>query len=244
VTDQEQETQETPPDATGDTERDGEPEATPEPTEPLEGADDEPGEADDTQQAPPVAIEHRTAAQIEAAAASWDREKNRHMNELEKRDDVRFGDTVECPLCDGHGRIYPILPEPEQSNRREFITAALGGMPEVEYKPHPTEVLCDQCDGWGKVFTGSHVANQDLLNCPACGGMGHRAKIGAPAVPVQTWQGVVEPGPVPQTMPFSTVPYAEQIKIGNDVWGRPPGDPHYAIPPVSPNAQPAYAGQT
>jgi len=214
-----------------------EPEETPEgPEEPAE--DD-----DDPQQAPPIQQAHRTPEQIEASIASWDREKSRHMRELEKRDDVRFADTVECPLCEGHGRMWPVLPEPESTARREFINGALGGAPEADYREHPTESICDSCDGWGQVYTGSKVANQDLLNCPACNGLGHRVKQGAP-LPMFAGQPPATVGSQPgYEIPYSTVPMSEQVRIGKDAWQRDPGHPHYGVPPASPNAQPAYAGQ-
>ena len=139
--------------------------------------------------------------------------------------------------------MWPVLPEPESTARREFINGALGGAPEADYREHPTESICDSCDGWGQVYTGSKVANQDLLNCPACNGLGHRVKQGAP---LPTFAGQ-PPAPAASQpgyeIPYSTVPMSEQVRIGKDAWQRDPGHPHYGVPPVSPNAQPAYAGQ-
>ena len=214
------------------------PEPSEEPTVPENGGEEE----DDEQGARPVAVEMRTPEEIQKSIESWERAKGTHFKNLEKRDEVRFNDTVECPLCEGLGRMWPVLPEPEQSARRDFIMGALGGEPEAEYRAHPTEVMCEQCDGWGRVYTGSKVANQDLLPCPACQGMGHRPAIGTALAGTPFTPTAAPTGGPDDGLPYTTVAVAEQFRIGNDAWGRPPGNPHYAVPRVNTNAQPAYAG--
>ena len=214
------------------------PEPPDEPVEPENGGE----EPDDTQEAVPITVEHRSPEQIEAAQASWDRERTRHMNELKKRDEIRYNDTVACPLCDGHGLIYPVLPEPEQTARREFINAALGAAAPKEYRKHPTEARCEVCDGLGQLESGSQVEGQMLLNCTACGATGHRA-YGTP--PNMTTSSAPAPayvtGPTHE-LAYSTVPMAEQVRIGRDAWQRDPGDPHYGVPPIPTNQTPQFAG--
>jgi len=168
------------------------------------------------------APEQLTEAQVEARSKAWDRERDRHMRELEKRWPERYKESEACILCQGHGLYYATLPEPFHTQRRQFIMSALGENVPPAYRDHPTEELCEQCAGWGKLATGSHVVGQDLLNCPACAGTGHKAKQ-QPMPQVVQFQPSAPPPHVP--------PPAFQSQQGLDAWQRPPGHPHYGIPP-------------
>ena len=205
-------------------EPDGEPEITEE-----DAAEQEPDErietADEPEQEPePQGVSEQEAERIFAA---FDRERERHGKEVKKALGPLYDGWDVCPLCEAHGFYLATIPEPEATARREYVHAALGAGNGPEYREHPTRGKCPTCDGWGQLRTGSHVPNQDLLNCPDCGGHGQVEYAAVPqgAPPLALVQE-------PQRLPYSTVPMSEQMRIGRDAWQREPGDPHYGVPPL------------
>lgn len=87
-----------------------------------------------------------------------------------------------CPACEGTGLDFT------------------GGEPEPELKASPDRERCPDCDGWGKVVTGSRVPTEEVLPCPTCQGAGHRVVLHVPPLPAapatataavvgQSWMG-------------------------------------------------------
>lgn len=203
-------------DAEGDEQPDGD-EPTEEPSEPTEEPS-EPVEPEQKGPRPP-----QTEAEMEARVSSWERERERHMKELRKRDEYRYENSSVCPICQGHGLMDTPQTEADAALMRQSILALVGGTTAEELKPHPTFHRCETCDGWGKVYTGSRVGDQEALNCPDCNGQGHSGG-----------KGNVTAFPLPAAAPAEApvVPPEEQVRIGNDAWGRPPGHPHYGKLPA------------
>jgi hypothetical protein len=166
----------------------------------------------------PPSLEKQKAGQD-----AWDRERDRHMRELEKRDEWHYSRSEVCPFCQGHGLIdSPETPEEATLMRQAFL--AIVGLPQdAELHPHPRFKRCETCEGYGKVYTGSRVAGQEALNCPDCNGQGHTG--GAT-------QAIPTPLPVAAVPQVGPPPHEEQERIGNDAWGRPPGHPHYGLLPA------------
>lgn len=199
-----------------------EPDETPQ--EPDEDAEEEEAAEGPPEQAEPA--EGLTEAQAEAIFASIERENTRHAREVEKRAGPMFGDLVPCPACTAGGGptgfIFPMLPEPEQTMRRQGVLMALGGEPEAAYVEDDETQTCDKCQGLGKTLTGSHAPGQETRVCPRCNGQGWKAKVYAapPVAPASLWQPVPTDNGVaaPQIGPL-------------DAWQRPQGHPHYGVPP-------------
>lgn len=61
----------------------------------------------------------------------------------------------QCPACQGLG--FDLT----------------GGEPPPELKQHDRFVMCEHCDGFGLVATGSKVPQAAELRCPTCGGNGY-----------------------------------------------------------------------
>lgn len=53
------------------------------------------------------------------------------------------------------------------------VLAFLGFDGETGMKEDPHSHVCEECDGWGLVATGSKVANQDTRRCDGCRGVGY-----------------------------------------------------------------------
>lgn len=207
------------------------------PTEPEPDADDTGTDGEDagdeaTGPHAPAAVEPegpqppQSEKEMEKRQKAWDAERDRHMEKAQAADDYRYSVSVICPLCEGHGLMYePQTPE-EGAQMRSFLLSLVGETTPEELHDHPNYHRCDTCDGYGKVRTGSRVANQEALNCPDCNGQGHTGGKSA-VVPMPTAV------PTPTTGP--NVDVAEQERIGNDAWGRPPGHPHYGLLPAQVN---------
>jgi len=199
-------------------------EERPDGDEPPDGGQSAPGDTPDEelpeQQGPQPP---QTEAEMEARVSAWERERDRHMRELKKRDEYRYDNTDVCPICQGHGLVDRPRDEQDAALMRESILALVGGTTAEELRPHPSFSRCETCDGRGKVYTGSLVPGQDALNCPDCNGQGHSGGRGnvVPLTPAAT--------PAPEQ---PEIPPEEQVRIGNDAWGRPPGHPHYGKLPA------------
>lgn len=157
-----------------------------------------------------------TEAQIDSMWKSLEREGQRHAREVEKRAGPMYADLVPCPLCaagsPASGFIFPVLPEPDNTLRRQAIDEALGGAAGPDYKQDPGRERCASCEGLGMLKTDSRVPDQVALPCRNCGGKGWREKA------VQ----LAPPAPV-QPIPMTGVP---------DTWGRPAGHPHWGQNPA------------
>ena len=203
-----------------DAETDDNPDGDEPAEEPSEPSEDpaEPVEPEQKGPRPP-----QTEAEMEARVSSWERERERHMRELRKRDEYRYENSSVCPICQGHGLMDTPQNEADAAMMRQSILALVGGTTAEELRPHPTFHRCETCDGQGKVYTGSQVPDQASLNCPDCNGQGHTGG-----------KGNVTALPLPAAAPAeaATVPPEEQVRIGNDAWGRPPGHPHYGKLPA------------
>lgn len=155
-------------------------ENAPEP-EPDETEEAEETEAQPTEPAPePEPPQPDTGLNAEQGA-----ELEKAMTAYYRRVAKVFGGELppECPACSGLG----------------FDLTGGQGLP--EFKTHEHYIGCDECDGLGKVQTGSQVPNFDLADCPHCQGRGFLEKLATPtAVPDQpaeygtpSWMGNVPP---------------------------------------------------
>lgn len=187
-------------------------------------ADDAAEQHDETQDntAQPSAAS-LTPEQIEARTKSWDRERDRHFRELQKRDDRRYDESDVCPLCEGHGLYFPQLPEPVNSARRQAITEALGGSAEPEYPLDPNAEPCAVCDATGKLRTGSRAPGQETHVCAACSGQGWKQRLVVPTA------NVPQPSPTLTVMTGGAVSNGQQVL---DPWQRPLGHPHFGVAPA------------
>jgi excinuclease UvrABC ATPase subunit len=105
----------------------------------------------------------------EAAEADGSEEQikkaERAVATFNKRIDAIFGDNappLQCPRCDGLGRVWDVPTEEPQL-------------------VHPPElVACGRCHGYGEVLTGSkHPLNQ-TTTCTACNGTGWKIETPQP----------------------------------------------------------------
>jgi len=172
------------------------------------GEDDEPGE-DDAEASSSAEREAELAAEREAKeqqAARDDADIERRQKQLVRAADAYVKKIVDalgpdldgakpCPLCADFfpGFRFPIMPPPENLSA---VRVAIGLDPGDNLQKDNYSRLCEACDGWGKVKTGSRVSGQDSAMCYDCAGRGwiavgiERASgaitAGVPAAPAAT----------------------------------------------------------
>jgi hypothetical protein len=126
---------------------------SPEPEQEGEEAETEEGQPE---QAPEPDGSPEEAEQL-ARVADLEKAQTRYLRAVEKIIGPE-GMPPLCPVCQGTGLDFS------------------GGQPEPEYKDSPRDVTCPDCEGWGKVRTGSRVQGEEVQACPTCTGRGAVAK--------------------------------------------------------------------
>ena len=200
------------------------------PEQPELPDDDEAEEAEEAERtdAPeqPAQPEGITQAMAEAILDSLTRYKQVVGREVEKRAKVMWDDLAPCPCCmelgPAPGFIFPVIPEPDGSIRRQIVAQALGAEAPAEYGSDPDTEECARCGGLGMMRTGSKVANQETRVCTSCNGQGWRLKSAMPSPPQ------IVPAQIP-SQPWQPPNGAQQV--ATDPWGRHAGHPHYGISP-------------
>ena len=149
---------ETPQEPTPD-EPDAEPVETPEP-------DEQPPQ----EPAQPTQTPEARDKMLTASEKRWQRFKS-GTEDLFEGSGMRI---LECPLCpDIHKGFVDLdfagrIPEEVAANVKMYLGLAR----EVQYKPSRRFHTCPECEGEGKVDTGSHVPTQRTITCEDCKGRG------------------------------------------------------------------------
>ena len=196
-------------------EPDEQPDLEPDETE-TDGGDDEldddPDEAEaeaaaSAERAQELAAERQEEAQsIEAQQREQDA-KAKKLGQVAAHTAKRYHDIlgdgldgfVMCPLCAPWfpGIRLPVMPDYETVSA---VKVAIGEDPDPPLKQDIHSIVCSDCDGLGKVLTGSRVPGNASAQCIACNGTGWQPTDNArkpgtvTALPVQPYQPV--PGEV------------------------------------------------
>lgn len=158
-------------------------------------------------------------------------ERNKQMNAAAKTHETRlrtilgddFAEYLPCPLCGGDAFMVATPPGVMPPEQWEAVQVASGQLKQANLKHAEYAEMCDTCDGWGQVLTGSKAEGQVAVPCRTCEGKGWKAKLEtAPPVPTFTF-------PVP---PANPNPLGLNLNGQKDQWGRPAGHPHFGIEPA------------
>lgn len=163
---------------------DTEHEEQPEPEAPAapevdENAEQDEGEALDdfpAEPAPEPEPEQATDEDRAKLAKSLDTRFTTYRNSVEKMLGDEVTDWLLCPLCaagmaPGFVNRHDLGRVPEEVQKN--VTMYLGYARETEYPAARGIQMCEQCDGLGKVSTGSRVAEHMTVTCPTCKGYGY-----------------------------------------------------------------------
>ena len=155
-----------------------------EPTEPTEPqVDDDPdqdeGDEDEVQFEEPEAPSEPEQPSDEERSkmfAKIDGSFNTYKRAVERNLEDELPDWLFCPLCaagavPGFVNRHDLgrVPEQVQANVGQF----LGFARETEYPAAHGIHVCSDCEGLGKVSTGSRVAEHMTITCPTCKGYGY-----------------------------------------------------------------------
>jgi hypothetical protein len=139
------------------------PDETQSPDAPFAPAEPSPEEQEQAEQ------EEQTQTPAEAAASHGSDEIPKKLERAIKDQQKRLSKIVgvdlagqECPTCDGMG--YTI-----------------GGTDPSAVLVHPDNlVMCEACNGYGQVVTGSKNPQHETTVCIACSGVGYQTKVAQP----------------------------------------------------------------
>lgn len=181
--------------------------------------------AEDEETTDEEAVEPEAAApsekEIERGYAKLDAEATRHANRVSEI----MGDAAQalqpCPLCAPSIPGFRWPEEPDEDTKTA-VRAALGDLPEQNYKTTDDARICERCDGLGLVLTGSHRPEHKTKPCAGCNGAGWVQVAGPTPTPaIETHPPVAAPPVTPSTEPAPA----------EDPWGRKVGDPLYGVMP-------------
>lgn len=138
-----------------------------EPGQDGSAAEDDPAPEDSHDQPEP----HVGDAQIEKNSKAMNRAAEAYVKKAIATLGDDLGGLQRCPLCaEGWpGLRFPIMPEPE------YLAAtrvAIGLEPGDNLPKDNYSRVCQTCDGWGRVDTGSKVPAQASATCYDCQGKG------------------------------------------------------------------------
>lgn len=196
------------------------PDDEPEPDEPEP---DEPGNEPEPEPAEPP-----SDVAAEQAFVKLDKAAQNYGKAVMKAVDGSPVAPDKCPCCSIPGLVFPYNPEDIDDYDRKLAVDAYFGAPEVKYRKDTTRVECPDCDGHGRVLTGSKHVNHLTDNCMTCAGQGYVAATSTaatqpPLYSIPTGNPIGPPNP-PPGMP-------------NDQWGRAWGALNYGIDPSTNGGQ-------
>lgn len=158
---------------------------------------------------------------VDKAIPKLENEAKRHAGRVREIMGEDANQLVVCELC------LPMIPgyrwdsapdEPTTQRVREAI-----GLPSLDnFRPSATERKCDDCDGLGKVRTGSLVQGKESIRCDPCDGKGYvgtRERVNT----------LPEPEPLAAAANGATVYPDDGVK--RDMFGTPETDPDYGKMP-------------
>jgi len=189
-----------------------EPEPVEEPT--PEPEPDEEYEAVATPEPEPPVQHGRTEAELEGIKKKLDTSANTWRRRVEELLGEDFAALTVCELCgeDIPGFHWPAELVQPASELQDRLLRVLREPAAPEYRAATQVRECDHCAGWGKVKSGSHLAQHELVTCPACKGYGY------------------VPPPVPSGNGYAEVAQVEGGGVGgeetepptdSDIWGSP-----------------------
>jgi uncharacterized protein YbaR (Trm112 family) len=142
---------------------------------------DDQGEFIDGQPATAPAARGLSEAEIEKRYKALEREQARHTTNVTKIMGDDADELIVCPLCEpelgGFLRIESF--DHPRDETHEAMINVLKKPAQVTYREAPHSVQCHDCDGLGKVLSGSRVAQNELIACPTCKGAGNLVQGGS-----------------------------------------------------------------
>lgn len=116
-----------------------------------------------------------TQEEWEARHAKADKAFKTYSNAVGRIYEEEANDYLPCPLCSDSpaGFVHPQSVGKFPDEVVGAVMMILGQTSASSVNKDPYSTVCDTCDGWGVVATGSRVPNQEVRNCLDCRGIGY-----------------------------------------------------------------------
>lgn len=172
-----------------------------------------------------------------------DNEGDRHTKRVAEILGPDVSDLAPCPLCWEHAQGFVLDGVPIDEVTAAMTRQVLGIADAPTFKTNPAFAMCDVCDGFGAVLSGSKVANQETVPCPKCTNTGWMRVNVPPVYEAPAWTPPPAPAFSPPNLTVAPGPNGEAPSQlpppgwnptpgqgGNDEYGRWPGHSNYGIP--------------
>lgn len=159
--------------------------------------------------------------EIEQGFKKLESEATRHAKRVAEIMGEAVTELVPCELC------APAIPgfrfDVEiRGPQLEAVKAAIGIETSPELRADTYSRVCDGCDGWGRVLSGSHVGREATLVCRGCKSRGW-----IPIGPEREAELAASPEVVDVGEPNSAGESLPEL----DAWNTPIGHPEYGVSP-------------
>jgi hypothetical protein len=128
--------------------------------------------------------EPETSALLEEAFKEQEKAWKRYVSAVGKAFEEQANELVECPLCSAgvNGFLHVNDAGHIDDDVKKAVQTFMGVTQEADYRFDPHHAACADCDGLGKVKSGSRVPNHELLTCATCKGSGYNPPPGVNVV--------------------------------------------------------------
>jgi len=175
----------------------------------------------DTEQEPAQAA---SDADVGKALEKLAREAERHGKRVSEIMGDDFAMLEICPLDFTPGYVMPQMAAQLPDDVKDRVRALIGDGGASELRDAEGVEMCPRCDGHGQLAFPTRNPHVKTQMCPKCSGQGY-VNVTPPAPENVT--ALTAPAWQPQPPATSNGPGTP------DSWGRPPGHPHYGMPPAS-----------
>jgi hypothetical protein len=189
-----------------------------EPAEPPEPASEEPSDVQPEAAAQMSEREfERAAKKLDAAAKRW---RAQVAEFVETTGQSLIANETDLDFCPGY--VFHPQVRPLDEEQAQFARVLLGDPIEPAFVQDLLSHACEDCEGWGRVKTGSKVATQNVIRCHRCNGHGYISTRGYEQEAPIAVNGGGEP---------ANVVLSEQEQSGEDAWGTPRSHPDWGKAP-------------
>jgi hypothetical protein len=192
-----------------------------EPAEPGEPSEPPSEPESDVQPEAPQAMNEldfeRAAKKLDGAAKRW---RAQVAEFVEMTGQSLIANETDLDFCPGY--VFHPQVKPLDEEQAQFARVLLGDPIEPAFVQDRDSHACEDCDGWGRVKTGSKVAQQNVIRCRRCNGYGYISSHPYEQETPIALNGGGEPANVILT---------EQEQSDADAWGTPRSHPDWGKSP-------------
>jgi hypothetical protein len=192
-----------------------------EPAEPAEPPEPPSEPESDVQPEAPQAMSERdferAAKKLDAAAKRW---RAQVAEFVEMTGQSLIANETDLDFCPGY--VFHPQVRPLDEEQAQFARVLLGDPIEPAFVQDLLSHACEDCEGWGRVKTGSKVAGRTVIDCPRCKGAGFISQRPPDEIRPTSVNGGGEP---------ANVVLSEQEQAGEDAWGTPRSHPDWGKAP-------------